>query len=125
MSKTEARDVHRTSPLRAPLDKTDEIGHSQCFEIVGDCDAADPGANFRLRYCANDVRMLNDSDEVEFQISAAAIDELLGGPGGGPVDREIRFSLLRETIERLASDEFSSSNFARALRIFAKDTRKK
>ena len=69
--------------------------------------------------------MLNDSDEVEFQISAAAIDELLGGPGGGPVDREIRFSLLRETIERLASDEFSSSNFARALRIFAKDTQKK
>lgn len=67
--------------------------------------------------------MLNDSDEVEFQISAAAIDKLLGGPRGRFVDREIQFSLLRETIECLASHEFSSSNFARggALRIFAKD----
>ena len=46
--------------------------------------------------------MLNDSDEVEFQISAAAIDKLLGGPRGRFVDREIQFSLLRETIECLA-----------------------
>lgn len=29
-----------------PLDKIDEIRHSQCFEIIGDCDAADPGAEF-------------------------------------------------------------------------------
>ena len=59
-------------------------------------------------------------------ISAAAIDKLLGGPRGRPVDREIQFSPLRDTIERLASDEFSSSNFARggAVRIFAKESEK-
>ena len=70
--------------------------------------------------------MLNDSDEVEFQISAAAIDKLFGGPRGRPLNREIQFSLLRETIERLASDEFSSGHSARGgiLRIFAKDIRK-
>jgi hypothetical protein len=70
--------------------------------------------------------MLNGGHEVGFQISAAAIDKLVGGPRGCHVDRERQFSLLRETIERVASDEFSSDAFARAgvLRIFAKDIRK-
>jgi hypothetical protein len=46
--------------------------------------------------------MLNGSEEVVCQISAAAIDELAGGPRGKYVDRETQFSLMRETIERLA-----------------------
>jgi len=67
--------------------------------------------------------MLNGGDEVVFQISAAAIDKLVGGPRGRHVDRQIQFSLLRETIENLASARFYASTFVRggALRIFAKD----
>ena len=67
--------------------------------------------------------MLNGSEEVECQISAAAIDELVGGPRGTSVDRETQFSLLRETIERLASTKFDTSPIVRGsvLRIFAKD----
>jgi len=67
--------------------------------------------------------MLNGSEEVECQISAAAIDELVGGPRGTSVDRETQFSLLRETIESLASTKFDTSPIVRGsvLRIFAKD----
>jgi Protein of unknown function (DUF1488) len=67
--------------------------------------------------------MLNGSEEVECQISAAAIDELVGGPRGTSVDRGTQFSLLRETIESLASTKFDTSPIVRGsvLRIFAKD----
>jgi hypothetical protein len=67
--------------------------------------------------------MLNGSEEVECQISAAAMDELVGGPRGSYVDREAQFSLLRETIESLASGKFDASTIVSSsmLRIFAKD----
>jgi len=67
--------------------------------------------------------MLDGGEDVECQISAAAIDELVGGPRGSFVDRETQFSQLRETIEGLATAKFDASTFARGsvLRIFAKD----
>jgi hypothetical protein len=67
--------------------------------------------------------MLNGGDEVQYQISAAAIDELVGGPRGSYVDREIQFSRLRETIERFTSDRFDAGAVVRGsvVRIFAKD----
>jgi hypothetical protein len=67
--------------------------------------------------------MLNGGDEVECQISAAAIDELVGGPRGNYVDRETQFLQLRETIESLASAKFDTGTIVRGsiLRIFAKD----
>jgi hypothetical protein len=70
--------------------------------------------------------MFSGGEEVECQISAAAIDELVGGPRGSYVNRETQFSLLRETIESLASAKFETSSFVRGsiLRIFAKDIRK-
>jgi Protein of unknown function (DUF1488) len=70
--------------------------------------------------------MFNDGEEVECQISAAAIDELVGGPRGSYVDRETQFSLLREIIDSLASAKFDTSSIVRGsvLRIFAKDIRK-
>jgi hypothetical protein len=67
--------------------------------------------------------MLDVDEEVECQISAAAIDELVGGPRGSYVDRETQFSQLRETIESLASAKFDAGTIVRGsiLRIFAKD----
>ena len=67
--------------------------------------------------------MLDVGEEVECQISAAAIDELVGGPRGRYVDRETQFSQLRETIESLASAKFDAGTIVRGsiLRIFAKD----
>ena len=67
--------------------------------------------------------MLDGGEDVECQISAAAIDELVGGPRGSYVDRETQFSQLRETIESLATAKFDAGTFARGsiLRIFAKD----
>jgi Protein of unknown function (DUF1488) len=67
--------------------------------------------------------MLYGAGEVECQISAAAIDELVGGPRGSYVDRETQFSQLRETIESLASAKFDAGTVVRGsiLRIFAKD----
>jgi len=67
--------------------------------------------------------MLYGDEEVECQISAAAIDELVGGPKGSYVDRQTQFSQLRQTIESLASAKFATGPVVRgnALRIFAKD----
>ena len=67
--------------------------------------------------------MWDDGEEVECRISAAAIDELVGGARGGYVDREVQFSQLRETIESLVSAKFDAGSIVRGsiLRIFAKD----
>jgi hypothetical protein len=67
--------------------------------------------------------MLDGGEEVECLISAAAIDELVGGPRGSYVDRETQFAQLRETIESLASAKFDTGTIVRGsiLRIFAKD----
>ena len=67
--------------------------------------------------------MLDGSEEFECQISAAAIDALVGGPRGVYADRDTQFSQLRETIESLASDKFDTGTIVRGgiIRIFAKD----
>jgi len=67
--------------------------------------------------------MLDDGEEFECQISAAAIDELVGGPRGSYVDRDTQFSQLRETIESLAAAKFDTGTFVSGsvIRIFAKD----
>jgi hypothetical protein len=70
--------------------------------------------------------MLNGAEQVQCQISAAAIDELVGGPRGVYADRETQFSQLRETIESLASAKFDAGTKipGSILRIFAKDISK-
>ena len=67
--------------------------------------------------------MLDGGEEIECQISAAAIDELVGGPRGSYVDREAQFSQLREAIESVASVKFDAGAIVcgSILRIFAKD----
>jgi hypothetical protein len=67
--------------------------------------------------------MFTGSKEVECQISAVAIDELVGGPRGRYVNREAQFSLLRETIESVASAKWDTGTIVcgSILRIFAKD----
>jgi hypothetical protein len=67
--------------------------------------------------------MSENGKDVECRISAAAIDELVGGPRGSCVDRETQFLKLREAIERLATAKFDAGTFVRGsiLRIFAKD----
>ena len=73
--------------------------------------------------------MLNDGKEVTFQISAAAIDNLVGRPRGWPrmpPDREAQFLRVREAIESIASAKFHSGTIVQGdiVRIFAKDLRK-
>jgi hypothetical protein len=69
--------------------------------------------------------MLNGDQEVECQISAAAIDHLVGGPRGINVDRETQFSNLRDIIELLASAKFDANAVVGdVVRIFAKDITK-
>jgi hypothetical protein len=69
--------------------------------------------------------MLNGDQEVECQISTAAIDHLVGGPRGINVDRETQFSSLRDTIEWLTSAKFDANAVVSGVvRIFAKDITK-
>ena len=70
--------------------------------------------------------MLHDGEEVRCQISAVAIDELIGGPRGTHVDREAQFLELREIIERLSAAKFEAGTVTPGsiLCIFAKDVRK-
>ena len=67
--------------------------------------------------------MLDGGEEVECHISAAAMADLVGGPRDICLDRETQFSLLRETIEGLASTKFDTAKTVRGgiLQIFAKD----
>jgi Protein of unknown function (DUF1488) len=70
--------------------------------------------------------MLNGDREVECQISAVAIDQLVGGPRGINVDRETQFLNLRDTIEQLTAAKFDSNVVVSdgIVRIFAKDITK-
>ena len=70
--------------------------------------------------------MFNDGEVIEFAISAAAMDDLVGGARGTLTDREAQFLRLREAIESIASAKFHSGTLIRgsAVRIFAKDIRK-
>lgn len=73
--------------------------------------------------------MLNDGKEIVFQISAVAMDDLVGRPRGWlrtPPDREAQFLRVREAIESVASAKFHSGTIVQGdvVRIFAKDLRK-
>ena len=70
--------------------------------------------------------MLNKGETVECAISGAAMDELADKRGTLPAEREAQFLLLREAIERIASDNFDRESIARGLvvRIFAKHIRR-
>src|SRR5258705_12604175 len=69
--------------------------------------------------------MLNKGETVECTISGAAMDELSGKRGTLPAERKAQFLLLREAIERIASDKFDSESpvTGGVVRIFAKDIR--
>jgi hypothetical protein len=69
--------------------------------------------------------MLNKGETVECTISGAAMDELSGKRGTLPAERKAQFLLLREAIERIASDKFDSETpvTGGVVRIFAKDIR--
>ena len=70
--------------------------------------------------------MLNDGVVVECRISAAAMDDLVGGARVAVADREEQFLRLREAIESISSAKFHSGTIVRGsvVRIFAKDIRK-
>ena len=74
---------------------------------------------------AFEFTMLNKDETVPCEISSAAMDELAGKRGTLPAEREAQFLRLRETIERIASDNFDSDAIARGavVRIFAKHIR--
>jgi hypothetical protein len=67
----------------------------------------------------------SESATVRCQISAAAMDELAGARGTRPDEREAQFMSLRDTIERIASDNFDRGAPVKgaAVRIFAKHIR--
>jgi hypothetical protein len=69
--------------------------------------------------------MLNTGETVECTISGAAMDQLSGTRGTLPAEREAQFLLLRETIERITSDNFDSETPVKGgvVRIFAKHIR--
>jgi hypothetical protein len=71
---------------------------------------------------AFEFTMLNEDETVPCEISSAAMDELAGKRGTLPAEREAQFLRLRETIERIASNEFDNEAIVRGVvvRIFAK-----
>ena len=74
---------------------------------------------------AFEFTMLNKDETVPCEISSAAMDELAGKRGTLPAEREAQFVRFRETIERIASDQFDSDSTVRGevVRIFAKHIR--
>jgi hypothetical protein len=66
--------------------------------------------------------MLLQGETVECTISGAAMDELAGKKGTLPAEREAQFLLLRDAIERIASNNFDSEISVKGgvVRIFAK-----
>ncbi|MBR0872609.1 DUF1488 family protein [Bradyrhizobium tropiciagri] len=66
--------------------------------------------------------MMNGDQEIECQISDAAMDELAGTRGTPSMARQAQFIALRDTIERIASDIFDSSPIVKGttIRIFTK-----
>jgi Protein of unknown function (DUF1488) len=71
--------------------------------------------------------MLNGEETVECQISGAAMDDLAGGKGTPPPEREAQFLRHRDEIERIASTMFDERTVAlkgAVVRIFSKHLRK-
>jgi len=74
---------------------------------------------------AFEFTMLNKDETVPCEISSAAMDELAGKRGTLPAEREVQFLRLRETIERIASDNFDGDPIVSGavVRVFAKHIR--
>jgi len=74
---------------------------------------------------AFEFTMLNKDETVPCEISSAAMDELAGKRGTLPAEREAQFLRFRETIERIASDNFDrdATVGGAVVRIFAKHIR--
>ena len=63
---------------------------------------------------------------VECEISSVALNDLDGHRGSGKTpDRDAQFAAHRETIEKVASEEFDAQPRTTPVRIFAKHIRKK
>ncbi|MGB8604666.1 DUF1488 family protein [Bradyrhizobium sp.] len=69
--------------------------------------------------------MMHEARIVDCEISSIALDDLAGERGVRPGEREAQFKLLRDVIERVASDIFDKRGEAKgeAFRIFAKHIR--
>lgn len=66
--------------------------------------------------------MMHGDQEIECQISDAAMDELAGTRGTPSLARQAQFVALRDSIEMIASDIFDSGPVVRGatIRIFTK-----
>ena len=65
--------------------------------------------------------MMNGDQEIECQISDAAMDELAGTRGTASMARQAQFVTLRDAVEQIASDIYDSSPLRGAtIRIFTK-----
>ncbi|GKQ51144.1 DUF1488 family protein [Bradyrhizobium sp. Ce-3] len=70
--------------------------------------------------------MMHGDQEIECQISDAAMDELAGTRGTPSLARQAQFIALRDAIEMIASDIFDSGPFVKGatIRIFTKHVSK-
>ncbi|WP_050424530.1 DUF1488 family protein [Bradyrhizobium tropiciagri] len=66
--------------------------------------------------------MMHGDQEVECQISDAAMDELAGTRGTASMARQAQFVALRDVVEQIASDIYDSGPMVRGItvRIFTK-----
>lgn len=66
--------------------------------------------------------MMNGDQEIECQISDAAMDELAGTRGTPSIARQAQFIALRDAVEKIASDIHDGSPVVRGatIRIFTK-----
>ena len=66
--------------------------------------------------------MMHGDQEIECQISDAAMDELAGTRGTASIARLAQFVALRDAVERIASDIFDSGPVVKGatIRIFTK-----
>lgn len=66
--------------------------------------------------------MMNGDQEIECQISDAAMDDLAGTRGTASLARQAQFVALRDAIEMIASDIFDNGPFVKGatIRIFTK-----
>ncbi len=66
--------------------------------------------------------MMHGAKIVDCEISSTALDDLAGEKGGRPDEREAQFKRLRDTIERVTSDNFVKNGMhsSETVRIFSK-----
>ncbi|MEY9708910.1 hypothetical protein ABIF03_001052 [Bradyrhizobium elkanii] len=66
--------------------------------------------------------MMNGDQEIECQISDAALDELAGTRGTASMARQAQFVALRDAVEQIASDIYDSGPMVKGatIRIFTK-----